>query len=166
LAVALFAVPVMAQQGGFGGDGGVDILAQGIFETDGNAFHFPAENSANIDSLTVGNDRALAFGPAWKLGNKLANAENNLEIKKNQQSDAVGTASATAADGATVDVSVGALLDNIETIKLGNREALAFGSATAKNNMKIVTNQMGSTGDMVNGLAEQASDMEGLLSGF
>jgi hypothetical protein len=148
LAVALFAVPVMAQQGGFGGDGGVDILAQGIFETDGNAFHFPAENSANIDSLTVGNDRALAFGPAWKLGNKLANAENNLEIKKNQQSDAVGTASATSADGASVDVSVGSLLDNLETLKTGNREALAFGSASATSSIKIVTNQMGTSGNV------------------
>jgi len=31
---------------------------------------------------------------------------------------------------------------NIEQIKVGNREALAFGSASATNNIKIVTNQV------------------------
>jgi hypothetical protein len=139
LAVALFAVPIMAQQDtltsnneqqyqssdAYGGTNGVDILGQGIFETAGNAFHFPIKDSANIDGVTVGNDKAMAFGPAWTFKPSLANAQNNLEIKKNQQDSKWGS------------------LINAEQITIGNREALAFGAASATNNMKIVTNQMG-----------------------
>lgn len=128
LALALFAVPALAQTAATGaivGDTGVDILAQGIFESEGSAIQIPAGESANIDGVIIGNDRALAFGTTWGMKDPLANAENNLEVKKNQQSDATVT------------------LINAEQIKLGNREALAFGSATAKNNIKIVTNQMG-----------------------
>lgn len=127
LALALFAVPALAQTAVTGatvGNGGVDILAQGIFESEGSAIQIPAGESANIDGVIMGNDRALAFGTPW--GRLDPTAENNVEIKKNQQSDATVT------------------LINAEQIKLGNREAMAFGNqAIAKNNIKIVTNQMG-----------------------
>ena len=55
----------MAQ--GMGGNGGVDILGKdgGIFETDGSAFKFPEFQDTNVDTLTVGNDKALAFGNPW-----------------------------------------------------------------------------------------------------
>ncbi len=127
LAMALFAVPALAQtavSGATFGNGGVDILAQGIFESEGSAIQIPETDAANIDGVVIGNDRALAFGSPW--GTLDPKAENNVEIKKNQQSFA------------------GVTLINAEQIKLGNREALAFGNqAYALNKIKIVTNQMG-----------------------
>jgi hypothetical protein len=65
LAMAMLSVPVLAQ--GIGGNGGVDILGKdgGIFETEGSAFKFPELQDTNVDTLTVGNDKALAFGNPW-----------------------------------------------------------------------------------------------------
>ena len=62
LAMAILSVPSLAQ--GIAGNGGVDILGRdgGIFETNGAAFRFPEQTDINVDTLTVGNDRALAFG--------------------------------------------------------------------------------------------------------
>ncbi len=122
LAVALFAVPALAQNAVIG-SGTVDILAQGIFEADGSAIQISEDTPANVDGVVVGNDRALAFGTPWGYTQPRPIAENNLVIKKNQQQDS--------------------LLINAEQITVGNREALAFGSGTAKTNIKIVTNQMG-----------------------
>ncbi len=121
LTLALFAVPALAQTT-FSGNG-VDVLAQGIFEADGSAIQIPEDTPANVDGVAVGNDRALAFGTPWGYTQPRPIAENNLVIKKNQQQDS--------------------LLINAEQITVGNREALAFGSGTARNNVKIVTNQMG-----------------------
>ncbi|MCX6672874.1 MAG: hypothetical protein NTY37_03745 [Methanothrix sp.] len=134
--MAMLSVPVMAQ--GIAGNGGVDILGRdgngGIFETDGSAFRFPDGQDTNIDTLTVGNDKALAFGNNWKK-TAIATATNNLEIKKNQDS---GACEQCQMDGVCMDPCIKV---NIDQIKVGNREAMAFGFATATNNVKIVANQ-------------------------
>jgi hypothetical protein len=124
LAIAMLSVPVMAQ--GISGSGGVDILGTngGIFETEGSAFRFPEAADTNFDSLTVGNDKALAIGSFWHRG-PMAVATNNLEIKKNQDSGACDSC----------------LKVNVEQVTVGNRNALAFGSAAAVNNVKLVLNQ-------------------------
>jgi hypothetical protein len=133
LAVAMLSVPVLSQ--GIAGDGGVDILGKngGIFETEGSSFMFPEEQDTNIDSLTVGNDKALALGNSWQK-RSLATATNNLEIKKNQDSGNCSPCKGTSCLDAGTKV-------NVETIKAGNRVALAFGPASAANYIKIVTNQ-------------------------
>ena len=127
----------MAQ--GIAGNGGVDILGKdgGIFETDGSAFKFPEFQDTNVDSLTVGNDKALAFGNMW--GNIDPTATNNLEIKKNQDSGECtccngGIDNASPCQDCCIKV-------NLEQVKVGDREAMAFGFASATNNVKIVTNQ-------------------------
>ena len=124
----------MAQ--GIAGNGGVDILGKdgGIFETEGSAFKFPEFQDTNVDSLTVGNDKALAIGNLW--GNIDPTATNNLEIKKNQDSGACECC--TSGDAPCQDCC---LKVNVEQVTVGNRNALAFGSASATNNAKIVTNQ-------------------------
>ena len=73
MALAFFAVPAMAICGD-------EVLGQGIYETENTAFTIPAKVDVNLDELQVGNDFALAVGRA--------NAENNLKIKKNQDSGA------------------------------------------------------------------------------
>jgi hypothetical protein len=127
LAMAMLSVPVLAQvpEAGYGlaGSGGVDVLGTGIFETDGSLIKFPELQNTNIDTLDVGNDKALAFGNIWQK-TPIASATNNLEIKKNQESG----------DDTYI-------LVNIDQIKVGNREAMAFGFAAATNNVKIVANQ-------------------------
>ena len=127
----------MAQ--GIAGNGGVDILGKdgGIFETDGSAFKFPEFQDTNVDSLTVGNDKALAIGTLW--GNIDPTATNNLEIKKNQDSGECtccngGIDNASPCQDCCIKV-------NIDQIKVGDREAMAFGFASATNNVKIVANQ-------------------------
>ncbi len=135
LAIAMLSVPVMAQ--GMSGSGGVDILGTngGIFETEGSAFRFPEATDTNFDSLTVGNDKALAIGGFWHRG-PMAVATNNLEIKKNQDSGACECC--TSGDASCQDCC---LKVNVEQITVGNRNAMAFGSAAAVNNIKIVINQ-------------------------
>ena len=121
----MLSIPAMAQGNyGLAGSGGVDILGTGIFETDGSLIKFPAAQNTNIDTLDVGDDKALAFGNIWQK-TPLATATNNLEIKKNQDSG-------TCSDCTKV---------NIDQITVGNREAMAFGFAAATNNIKIVANQ-------------------------
>jgi hypothetical protein len=144
--MAFFTVPVMAQNA-MGSSGGVDILGtelgRGIFETDGSALQFPALADTNYDSVTVGNDKATAFGTTWGWMNHYgpANAVNNLEIKKNQDSGDCDSCCATATSdcGECQDACLKA---NIEQIKVGNRDVMAFGFANAANNVKIVTNQI------------------------
>ncbi len=129
LAMAMLSVPVLAQ--GIAGNGGVDILGRdgsgGIFETEGAAFRFPEAQNTNVDTLVVGNDKALAFGNIWQK-TPLATATNNLEIKKNQ-------------DSGDAEVCAACIKVNIDQITVGNREAMAFGFAAATNNVKIVANQ-------------------------
>jgi hypothetical protein len=128
-------VPAMSQDYGLAGNGGVDILGTGIFETDGVAFRFPSMQDTNIDSLDVGNDKALAFGNIWQK-TPIATATNNLEIKKNQDSGECNRIIDNVSPCQDCCIKV-----NLEQINVGNREAIAFGPASAANYIKIVTNQ-------------------------
>ncbi|HPS92268.1 MAG TPA: hypothetical protein PKV33_08935 [Methanothrix sp.] len=134
LAIAILSLPSMAQGDyGLAGTGGVDILGTGIFETDGSLIRFPEAQDTNIDTLTVGNDKALAFGNMWQK-TPIASATNSLEIKKNQDSGECSPCE----DGSCFDSCIKV---NVDQIKVGNREAMAFGFAAATNNVKIVANQ-------------------------
>ena len=135
LAIAMLSVPVLAQ--GVASCGAVDILGRegGIFESESSAFQFPEFANTNFDSLTVGNDRALAFG-GIRPRSPLTTATNNLVIKKNQDS---GECECCDCPGAACQECC--LKVNMEQIRVGNREAMAFGDAIATNNVKIVTNQ-------------------------
>jgi hypothetical protein len=128
----MLSIPAMAQGTyGLAGSGGVDILGTGIFETDGSLIRFPEMQDTNIDTLTVGNDKALAFGNIWQK-TPVASATNNLEIKKNQDSGNCSPCE-TCFDSC--------IKVNVDQIKVGNRETMAFGFASATNNVKIVANQ-------------------------
>ena len=148
MALAAFAAPALAQSAMIG-SGGVDILGQGIFETGASAFKFPAAVNANYDSIDVGNDRARAIGVggpqfgAFNDNTKQVTAQNNLKIKKNQDTGDSQTCAACSPKY------------NIEQVKVGNRDALAIGvggfqggvfndnaiSVLAQNNVEVVTNQ-------------------------
>ncbi len=151
MALAAFAAPALAQTAMIG-SGGVDILGQGIFETGGSAFKFPAAVNANYDSIKVmGTDSARAIGAGvgpgigiFGFNRGTVTAENNLKIKKNQDTGDAQTCSACSPKY------------NVETIEVGNRQALAIGAGvgwsilgaavntggvTARNNVEIVTNQ-------------------------
>jgi hypothetical protein len=126
----------MADDYGIAGSGGVDILGDGIFETDTSGIRFPSFQDTNVDSLEVGNDKAMAFGSSDIFAKKPI-ATNNLEVKKNQDSGDCAACSDLFGGNCTDSC----IKVNIETIKVGNREAMAFGFAEATNNVKIVTNQ-------------------------
>ena len=132
--MAMISVPVLAQ--GLAGSGGVDILGKdgGIFETEGSAFKFPEFQDTNVDTLNVGNDKALAIGNMW--GNIDPTATNNLEIKKNQDSGECTCCRTGEAPCHDCCIKV-----NLEQVNVGNREAMAFGFAAATNNVKVVANQ-------------------------
>jgi hypothetical protein len=140
MALAAFAAPVMAQ-GAMVGNGGVDILGKGIFESDGSAFQFPVFADTNFGSVTLGNDKALAFGMGngwpWTFVNGPANAQNNVEVKKNQDS---GPCDSCCSDCGKCQDACNKI--NTDTIKVGNTEAMAFGFASATNNIKVVSNQV------------------------
>ncbi|MHB8119020.1 MAG: hypothetical protein ACYDHX_09890 [Methanothrix sp.] len=147
LAIAMLSIPAMAQGNyGLAGSGGVDILGTGIFETDGSLIRFPEAQDTNIDTLVVGNDKALAFGNIWQK-TPVATATNNLEIKKNQDSGEGSSNLTTVVDDLelnTITTTINLKSNikvNVDQIKVGNREAMAFGFATATNNVKIVANQ-------------------------
>ena len=130
-----FAIPAMAMADQFK----EEVLGEAIFEGIGE-IKFPAGQDTNIDVLKVGNDRALAFGPNWGHVAIDPVAENNLEIKKNQDSGACASCCDQSSNCAVCQDACTKV--NIEAIKVGNREALAFGFGThATNNVKIATNQ-------------------------
>jgi hypothetical protein len=106
-----------------------------MFMMEGSTLKFPVHQDTNFDSIAVGNDKAMSFGMGW---HHKAVAENNLEIKKSQDSGACECCQALDTSCPCKDCC---LKLNIEKIKVGNREAMAFGSAKATNNIKIVTNQ-------------------------
>jgi len=144
---ALFAVPAIAQNT-IGGSGGMDVLGKGIFETNGGAFQFPGGADTNFDSLKVGNDKAIAFdmpdGWPWLSKNGPA-ATNDLEIEKNQDSGKC-TCCQRGCDNVSPYDNVSPCHEcctkmNMEQIEVGNRYAMAYGSASAANYIKIVTNQ-------------------------
>ena len=122
----------------------MDILGTGIFETDGSLIRFPEAQDTNIDTLVVGNDKALAFGNIWQK-TPIASATNNLEIKKNQDSGACEPCAFTRRRYYARNQLHGCMDPcikvNVDQIKVGNREAMAFGFASATNNVKIVANQ-------------------------
>jgi hypothetical protein len=149
MAFAALAAPVMAQ-GAMVGSGGVDILGQGIFETQGSAFKFPAAANTNYDGVKVGNDyaQAIGFGNTIQGGfftdnTKQVTAQNNLKIKKNQDTGDSSTCQSCSPKY------------NVEQIEVGSRTAQAIGfgsiqngpftsnaiSVLAQNNVEIVTNQ-------------------------
>ncbi len=142
LAIAILSIPAMAQVTyGLAGSGGVDILGTGIFETEGSLVKFPEAQDTNIDTLVVGNDKALAFGNIWQK-TPLASATNNLEIKKNQDSGECAPCSYEVDDETTLfNCKDTCIKVNVDQITVGNREAMAFGFAAATNNVKIVANQ-------------------------
>jgi hypothetical protein len=144
LAIAMLAIPAMADGNyGLAGSGGVDILGTGIFETEGALMKFPDAQDTNIDTLVVGNDKALAFGNIWQK-TPLATATNNLEIKKNQDSGECAPCNLLPEDPedpTPISCTDSCVKVNIDQISVGNREAMAFGFATATNNVKIVANQ-------------------------
>jgi hypothetical protein len=156
MALAAFAVPAMAQSAMIG-TGGVDILGQGIFETGSSAFKFPGEADTNFDSIEVGNDNALAIGGTAQgafIGSNMAavTAQNNLKIKKNQDSGECACCQALDPSCPCKDCCTKV---NVEQIKVGSRSATALGlslqgafpfsrnsaSTLAQNNVEIVTNQ-------------------------
>lgn len=149
LAIAMMSISAMADETDFGlaGNGGVDILGTGIFETNGALMKFPTGQDTNIDTLEVGNDKAMAYGSIWQR-TPMASATNNLEIKKNQDSGPCDSCTKTfsTTDSAEKgrfdeDCKDACIKVNIDQIKVGNRDALAFGFATATNNVKVVANQ-------------------------
>jgi len=149
LAIAMMSISAMAVDSDFGlaGSGGVDILGNGIFETNGALMKFPSGQDTNIDTLEVGNDRAMAYGSIFQSAPR-ATATNNLEIKKNQDLGPCECCTETYSDTETVDrgkfnekCQDCCIKVNIDQIKVGNRDAMAFGFAAATNNVKIVAIQ-------------------------
>jgi hypothetical protein len=140
LAIAILSIPVIAQDYGLAGSDSVDILGTGIFETDGSLIRFPEAQDTNVDTLVVGNDKALAFGNIWQK-TPVAIATNNLEIKKNQDSGKCSRIRGSPQyKGKTICQNSGIKV-NLEQVNLGNRDATTFGYACAANNIKITTNQ-------------------------
>ena len=152
MAVAALAAPAMAHSALAGTDG-VDVLGDGIFETEGTAFQL-ATADTNFDSVEVGNDNARAIGiglGSFPFNNNAgAVARNNLEIKKNQDSGDCACCQALDTSCPCKDCCI---KYNVENIKVGSRNAFAVGigagvgpfadntGAVAENNVKIVTNQ-------------------------
>lgn len=152
MALAVFAVPAMAICGSD------EILGQGIFESGNTAFKIPADSSVNFDSVEVGSDNALAIGGTAQrgigFGSNMAavTAQNNLKIKKNQDSGDCECCQALDPSCPCKDCCTKV---NVEQIKVGNRNAQAIGfsaqgtfpfarsysSTLAQNNVEIVTNQ-------------------------
>jgi len=140
LALAIVAVPAMAQDASAMGGKGIDILGNGIFESSDNAFKFPILTDTNFDSITIGNDNARAIG--WEgffpSSSAPAKAANNLEVKKNQQ---VGPCECCQALDNACPCQDCCITTNIDQVHIGDRTANAFGNAEAVNNVKLVLNQ-------------------------
>jgi hypothetical protein len=130
----------MAQDASAMGGKGVDILGNGIFESGDGTFKFPVLADTNFDSITVGNDnaRAMGWGGFFPFSNGPAKAENNLEVKKNQQ---VGPCECCVAQDNCSPCQDCCTTVNIDQVHIGDRNAQAFGLASAVNNVKIVLNQ-------------------------
>lgn len=128
--------------------GGADILRDGIFETEGGAFRFPLVADTNLDSVKVGDDRALAFGGVRTSTSRHRQgqpvATNSLEIKKNQDSGPCDPCRVQEfmQDRVTNSCQDACLKLNIEEIQVGDRIATAIGQSSASNSIKIITNQV------------------------
>lgn len=147
MALAMLSLTAMAEQniGGLMGTS-VDVLGTGIFETDGAGIRFPEGQDTNIDTLEVGDDKAIAFGNVWQATG-MATAANDLEIKKNQDSgecewcDTTDDYSEDNISESKTGCNDPCIKVNIDQIKVGNREARAVGFSSATNRVKIVANQ-------------------------
>ena len=134
------------------GDNCSPVMDMGKFETGDFIIKFPAAQDTNIDSLVVGNDKARAYGSIFMRTPK-ATATNNLEIKNDQDSGAcpnqccMNTLSSSESTQAgpvvlqTADCADCCIKVNVDQIKVGNRDALAFGFSSATNDVKILATQ-------------------------
>jgi hypothetical protein len=155
--IALVLAAAMLSVSALAGCDGEGILASGIFETEESSIKFHAAQDTNIDSLEIGNDKALAYGSIFQKTPK-ATATNNLEIKKNQDSGKCKSGYEECCDPYTRiynatprptpvleleshDCKDCCIKVNVDQIKVGNRDALAFGYAAAENNVKICADQ-------------------------
>jgi hypothetical protein len=125
---------------------GTDVLGNGIFESS-DGLNFPEGSlsgsvlaDTNFDSITVGNDRANAYGfeGFFPFESNPAKATNNLEVKKNQQ---VGQCECCQAQDSSCPCKDCCITTNIDQVHIGDRTANAFGNAEAVNNVKLVLNQ-------------------------
>lgn len=111
----------------------IDLLGQSMFGTEDSAFMFSNEQDTNFDSVTIGDDEAIALGVPCKRLRSAAKAQNEVQIKKDQNS---GTPRNEIDNCSPCSVKY-----NLEHIEIGDRDALAIGSASAVNHIKIVANQ-------------------------
>ena len=134
LGVAMLSISTLAAYDGIGFSS-KDILEMGIFETKDTISKFPAGQNTNINLLDVGNDRALAIGRGID-----PIATNNLKIKLNQDS---GDCECCQALDSFYPCKNCCAKVNVDQIKVGNRDALAFGPGfgVATNNVEIVIDQ-------------------------
>ena len=125
---------------------GTDVLGNGIFESS-DGLNFPEGSlsggvlsDTNFDSITVGNDRANAYGfeGFFPFESNPAKATNNLEVKKNQQ---VGQCECCQAQDSSCPCKDCCITTNIDQVHIGDRSAQAYGNAEAVNNVKLVLNQ-------------------------
>ena len=151
-AAAVFTVPAMAQDStstcptcdtgagisqGTVGSGGVDMVGA-IYEAGDEALSFPlnGHKDTNVDFLEVGNDKAKAISNMDGLFAKQAVATNNLEIKKNQDTEC-----SCCNTPQVPNCQDCCQVNNIEKVKIQDRTATAIGFAVATNNVKVLTNQ-------------------------
>jgi hypothetical protein len=139
LVLASFTVTALGINDATRGASNVDILSVGVSESGSEGGNVSLGQTINFDSVSVGNDVATAFGNYWdqSIFGHQANAENNVEIKKNQMSGP----SICCNVPPTILCRECAPQVNLEQIRLGDRKAFAYGNAEASNNIKIVTNQ-------------------------
>ena len=152
IALAAIAVPAVTANGE-GGCSKDTVLGDAMFQT--GDIKFPAGQDANFDQIDVGNDKAIAVGPAFGFFFVDPVATNNLVIEKAQKgADNCKSCCESEENGGPQGNSFGespngcsacqnaCSLINLEQIHVGNRETIASGPGTvATNNVKISTVQ-------------------------
>jgi hypothetical protein len=144
LAAILVSIAVLVHgEGGVVLNGNSDSLGDEIFTADGSVLKFPAEQSADIDSLDIGDDRAISIANGFLLASHGGDpsAENGIEIIKNQESGVVMFDNVSPGHILVAPDNVSPNHINVDRIKAENRDAQAFGSASAANKIKIVVGQ-------------------------
>jgi len=105
-------------------------VVDGIYDAGNQAtITFPVivNGGTNVDFIETGNDAAFAVGNWWMAPpfSAQALATNDISIDKTQDSEGCNCSPAF----------------NFERIKVGDHNAMAFGSAVAKNTVSITTTQ-------------------------